>query len=516
MRLIIDKILKIAQIKPKRADEYLFSNLVHGFHEIPDVLFHWGIHSLAVEIEEEDLNWAKSPALLELTNESGPDFALILWDGEHRQIYMEKAGHLGLQTEIPSTWTGRALVMRFPVRPIETHGYQTWKTKKKQQKILLVLAAGLALGAALAAFYSISAQPIHWVLLALNALGVALSAVLAKASHDTRFSERTCKTVSVGKGCAGVLNSSAAKINGWLSMGEAGLIYFASGFLFMLGALAASNGGEDALAWAAVSGLLAGLFPFYSFYQQWRIKSWCPLCLAVQGILLLSSALWLPFLEPLTAMPPFLYAWACFSLCVPLVGVLMWNPLLLSSAESMRDKWDLFKFRTDTVAIHALLAQNKSLDKLALPTDVVTGNPDARIEVMVVSSPICPACRMLHHQMKNIVEEFKEEVLFVSRLTPHGGSQGLTVLREILKDKSHGKAEEAVDFWFSASFAQTTALDKEPRPDLDYQALAAKDWMDAKGFSEVPLVFVNGKQLPAAYGIASLRFYLRDLIFENI
>ena len=91
--------------------------------------------------------------------------------------------------------------------------------------------------------------------------------------------------------CDAVIFSPASKVFGFIHLSEIGALYFTGGVLsIVLGVL--STYSLPSLLFVLSASALP-FTPFAIYYQGWVIKRWCPLCLAVIGVL------WLEFLTHL-------------------------------------------------------------------------------------------------------------------------------------------------------------------------------------------------------------------------
>lgn len=131
---------------------------------------------------------------------------------------------------------------------------------------------------------------IYTVLLtAIDCLGLYFSylLILKQLRIHTRAADRVCGIIQK-EGCNKVLNTDASSFFGLFHWCEVGFAYFGVSLLFML----IFPGHIPQLA---IINLCCLPFTFWSiWYQHFRAKAWCTLCVSVQGLL------WLQFLCYLT------------------------------------------------------------------------------------------------------------------------------------------------------------------------------------------------------------------------
>lgn len=123
-----------------------------------------------------------------------------------------------------------------------------------------------------------------WLLALIDMAGVYITWLLVqKSAHiKNRHADAVCSVVEAG-GCDDVLNMSASKFFGIFGWSEVGLSYFgvSLGCLLMF---------PQYTGYLALCNVLCLPFSFWSvWYQKYKAKTWCTLCLCVQ------SMLWLLF-----------------------------------------------------------------------------------------------------------------------------------------------------------------------------------------------------------------------------
>jgi uncharacterized membrane protein len=210
--------------------------------------------------------------------------------------------------------------------------------KKSRFRSMLLWVMGLILIVLVAAINITGANALVFMPVFLIKL-MGLAATVLLLAYELDKSNAFIKNICTGgtkSNCEAVLDSKAAKL-GAISWSEAGFFYFAATTVFLSMPIELFDG---KIAWLAMANALVAPYILYSIYYQWRVvKKWCPLCLVIQGVLLLEliwsiSSFWqhpnLPILQIYTV------AFLIFSICLP---VLMWytlNPLLKKSKNADR------------------------------------------------------------------------------------------------------------------------------------------------------------------------------------
>src|SRR5690606_16139732 len=83
-------------------------------------------------------------------------------------------------------------------------------------------------------------------------------------------------------------------VYGWISLADAGLVYFLASLMAMLTLMGNTNSSPATLALFSILTIpVCG----YSIYYQWVVaKKWCPICLGIVAVLLIAFVLLYPFI----------------------------------------------------------------------------------------------------------------------------------------------------------------------------------------------------------------------------
>lgn len=123
-----------------------------------------------------------------------------------------------------------------------------------------------------------------WALLAIDLFGLWLTYMLVQKSLSikTKVADKVCGVLQEG-GCDSILKTSASSFFGIFSWSEVGFTYFGVSLLVMLIA-------PGAIHWLALINICCLPFTLWSiWYQKFRARHWCTLCVSVQ------MSLWLQF-----------------------------------------------------------------------------------------------------------------------------------------------------------------------------------------------------------------------------
>lgn len=154
-----------------------------------------------------------------------------------------------------------------------------------------------------------------WALIAVDGFGIWLTYMLVQKSLSikNRVADKVCGVLQEG-GCDSILKTSASSFFGIFSWSEVGFTYFGVSMLAMLIS-------PLTIHWLAIINICCLPFTVWSiWYQKFRAKHWCTLCVSVQ------LSLWLQFICYFFGRwqaPIFPWNLGFFALCATFIAVLL-------------------------------------------------------------------------------------------------------------------------------------------------------------------------------------------------
>lgn len=183
--------------------------------------------------------------------------------------------------DFQKAWSGIALIAYPDAQSIEPdyakHRFRSAIALGK--KIILALSALILF---LVAFLRDGLE-LHWwetliVVFDLAGLYVTWQLMLKSVHIHTKSADKICGVLQEG-GCDTVLEQKASTFYGIFGWSEVGLAYFSISLISLLIF-------PDAAGWLAVLNACCLPFSFWSiWYQKFRIKAWCTMCVTVQALL---------------------------------------------------------------------------------------------------------------------------------------------------------------------------------------------------------------------------------------
>jgi thiol-disulfide isomerase/thioredoxin len=510
------ELLKIRFTKNYLKEEILSHPQFPSLLTISDVLEKYHISTLPLKIGKEKLDQIPTPCIVQVRVQGKEFFQTLSHIAEDGFSGYDETGKVFKvsRKDFLSIWAGVVLVVEKNDNSAEP-GIEERLQKEKTQTFLI---SGLALFALLAlgfgwpdmigTGYGLAAA--GFLLLKLIGLGVSGLILWREIDKDNPLIQKFCSGGSTAD-CNTVLDSKAFKFaDGAISPGSLAFAYFFAGSLMLLTQLS-SQSLLSTLAWLSLATLPVVVTSFY--YQAFKIKKWCRLCLVLLGVLLLEMAL--AWAQQIYQDPIDLLAVSSFAILFIgiLVGWMYLKPILDAKEDLFNYKRNLKKLKSDPVIFDSLLYRSKKINNPTKDLGILLKNESSRYQVIKVCNPYCGPCAKAHPELERLVEEGMIDLQII--FLPNGSMDDLhaKTISHLLAINSKGNpkiTEEALDHWYTtekkdyAVFARRYPMNGE----LDQQKeklLAMKTWCENEGITHTPTFFINGYELPKEYRIADIK-----------
>jgi thiol-disulfide isomerase/thioredoxin len=329
---------------------------------------------------------------------------------------------------------------------------------------------------------------------------------------------KVCTGIAKGN-CSAILTGSKSRIFKWLSWSEVGFFYFAGGLLVLL---FSEHNINNAVSLLGLLNLLALPYIVFSVYYQWQIAGqWCVLCLLVQALLLLGGINIVAnhFLVGLYNFP---VSFLISALLIYLLPVLLWyalKPSVLGLQHAKHTKREYLRIKFNAPIFETLLKKQKAI---TVPVDglgIDIGNSRATNMLIKVCNPYCGPCSKVHPKIEKLMEEtpnLKEKIIFTTPNQPElPGFKPVSHLLAINEQSNEKNIQQALDDWYLPGKKDYTLFaEKHPmNGELTKQGNkieAMEEWCKAMDVRVTPTLFINGYQLPDAYDIEDLEYFLLE------
>ena len=336
-------------------------------------------------------------------------------------------------------------------------------------------------------------------------------------SHNPLL-HKVCTSIKKGN-CDAILSGRRSRLFSWLSWSEVGFFYFAGGLLALLFVRPMSQ----AMTIVAYLNLLALPYTVFSIYFQGRIaKQWCVFCLAVQALLVFGAVNVILYhvMLPLTHISVDAVFTSLFLYMIPILSWYAVKPWLLKLQESTNTRREYMRLKFNTEIFNTMLQKQR---RITIPIDglgIDLGNPKATNQLVKVCNPYCGPCAKAHPKIEKLLEDIpnmKAKIIFTTPNDPehrafNPSSHLLAIANQCADER---ELKQALDDWYLpkkkdySRFAERHLI-ATPIKERGEAIEKMHQWCQDMKISYTPTIFINGYELPAAWNIEDLSYFLLE------
>jgi uncharacterized membrane protein len=498
---------------------------------ISDSLQQWNIANAAGKMDIDKIDELPTPFIAQTVQRENPLAVIKAVTDTTVQFYYKNFNKLIVvaREDFLKLWNGVYLI----AEPTENAGEAAYKANKRKEFIKTLLPISAIFAVAILSFIvlynglngsktinsNISSTGIYLqygILLA----GVAVTALLLwyEIDKSNPLLQKVCTGIAKGN-CNAILSGKHSKVFSWLSWSEVGFFYFSGALLLLLAADTAAN----IIALIGWLNVLALPYTVFSIYYQWRVaKQWCVLCLTVQALLLLGgiNVFGHNFLypSPLLSFLPLANYLLLFTL-TPLIWFAI-KPYVLRLQEAKNTKRQYLRLKFNAEIFDTLLKKQKAIHIPADGLGIDIGNPAASNTIIKVCNPYCGPCAAAHSKLEAILENNKNVQVKIIFTTPNDEAHhAIKPTRHLMAIAASADSEKTIkqslDNWYLAEkkdyeiFAAKHPMNGELQQQGNRIA-AMENWCKEMKVDATPTIFINGYQLPDAYNMEDLQYFLLD------
>ncbi|WP_026712794.1 vitamin K epoxide reductase family protein [Flavobacterium daejeonense] len=354
-------------------------------------------------------------------------------------------------------------------------------------------------------------------------LGVFFSIAALKDLFGTKSEllNRFCN-LTVSSSCTSVVGSDKWKIFEKVNFSDLSIIFFTSQFLglilfiFMADVEAYFNIQKIMLV-CAIPIILISIY-----YQKFVEKKWCPICLAIIGIILF-ELFYLLFIKNII-LNISVSEFCVFSFVLVTV-VFLWDKLkgLLTLQKELKE----FKIKANRFMNNYEIFKNTlvATEKMELAfSPIILGNKESDLEIAIITSPFCGYCKDAHKILEKILLSYKDDLKI--KILINADIKNLNdekkiffrILMTIYIDRGEDLFLEALHDWFKnknlTDWIKKYKLDyDEEKIDLLYDF--QNQWCISNNLYFTPAIYINEYPYPRTYERESLNFFVGELIDDE-
>lgn len=482
-----------------------------SLHAVTGVLDHFNIENIAADVPVNSKTLVQLPNcfIAQVKDSFGANLVLVLKEGLNYTILdLENKKEKLSDADFLEKFTGIIVVVE-----------QTEESKLKTKNSNAFKLIGFGLFMLLVSFF-IFKNSINWytsIHFIFSLIGFIISVAIIKQELGlkTIIGDAFCSKQDDKKDCDAVLTSKGAKIFKNYKLSDFSILYFTG--LTVLTCVQISN---PVISFSI--SLLAIPATLYSLYYQYAVvKKWCLLCLSIVGVLWVQASI---SLISTTYLKTFINTDFIVLSIVSLGVFFSWNmikPLLVEVNKLRQDKIESVKFKRNYILFESLLNKSPQLNtELPNSKEIVFGNLNSNLEIILITSPFCGHCKPVHTHIEEILHRYANNVKIkirfnvntkienddltkiTSRLleiyNTRGNKECMEAMSDIYADQ---KPNNWLKKWGNCKEKEIYILELEKQ----------SSWCLEKAINFTPEILLNGKSFPKEYNRTDLIFFIEDL-----
>jgi len=458
--------------------------------------------------KEKNIYNLKTPFIAHL----GSDFVVVKKIETNNVTYKWNGKLIKLNiNNFNKSWTGVTLFAETNIKSNEPEYKQHKKTEifEKLKLATLVMLTVLFLGYALI-INEVNFSLWFFISLILNLSGLYVSLLLLQKQiyTESRLGDKIC-SFFLHADCNDILNTSAAKLFGLIKWSDIGLGYFISNIIILI--LVPSL--IVFYIWISTFSLF---YVFWSvWYQKFKAKQWCTLCLIVQVVFLLTvvsnlllkqfKILEFSFFEIIELGSIYLLPTLVISILTPRISD---NNLLLSTTQELNN------IKANEDVFRLMLTKQLNYKVEIATSDIIFGNPKAKLFITILTNPHCNPCAKMHERAENLLDECGDNICIQYIFSSFDESLDASnkFLIAVYYQYDEKIREQTYNEWFlygknkkELFFEKYPVNIKEEIVKMQFKK--HKKWKDENQIQSTPTILINGFKLPDNYKIEDLKFF---------
>lgn len=495
-------------------DEYYNSHPDYpSLYAVTDTLSFFKIENLVAKVSPEHLDDLPEHFISIIETEEGDQFVYIKAKDKSVHYLDENFRSVSLtKKEFLTRWKEIILVIDENENPA---GHKEIHRNLFQWNIVFFIAFGLVF------FLNITAgfywPPLLFSFFSLSGLYLSILIVRENFGITSKITSKFCGVTQTDKGsCHAVLSSNEAVLYKNFTLSDVCFVFFTAISLLTV---------YPALPFFfLVIGIISLPVVVYSIWlQKYRVKEWCPFCLAIGGILLSLFILSVYFLS---FKPVVFIAKSTLLFIITLMltaSVWMYIKSLLSGYFKLKNS-DIQnkKFKRNPKMFNALLNLTKKIcyEDLQTLKKIQIGNSEAKIGLDLFLSPSCGYCHKAFEEAYHLYLKFPEQLKLSICFNINAENKNnpyLLVAKTIIQEYiSHGD-KPALEILIDWHINKITLEDfiKKYKIDISEQAdaviISHFNWCKNNDLNYSPIQIFLQKLMPSEYTIEDLKYFINEI-----
>ncbi|MDN4754800.1 vitamin K epoxide reductase family protein [Porphyromonadaceae bacterium W3.11] len=366
------------------------------------MLSYYGIKNTGVKLTNKtDIIHVKCPFIAHLDD----GFALVVSINEKYASYIEDNSLKNKRVSIDSfkrSWTGNLLLVE-PQTNSQGPGFRNHRNEeylRNGKTILFFLSIAFVLIEF--TYHNIikASSKFSFCILLFSIVGTSICMLLVNRKINRGFADRFC-SLSNTMNCNKVLDSKIFSISGFIDLTDIGLGFFISNIVIVCIFPVFTK-------YLVVINLLGFPFTIWSiWYQKFKVKEWCPLCLSViftlWGIYYSAFAFnkWIGigafyFID-------FLLTGSIFIIII--LGISYLTSILQDSKDLVKATYEIKQIKFNESVFWTLLYKQDYYPESELHPHILISNTQSDHSITILVNPHCTPCALMHQRIQSFLKK---------------------------------------------------------------------------------------------------------------
>jgi len=333
--------------------------------------------------------------------------------------------------------------------------------------------------------------------------------------------------VTAETSCENILTSKKWKLFDIFNLSDISIVFFASQIIAII-LFSLLNLSSLFFSLLSIGSWLVVPLSILSIYYQWKVeKKWCPLCLAIIGVLYGEMFLVYGFLfnENIALQFDVQVIVLCISILLFLSSFwLILKPIFLKNKELKEQNAKNTRFKRNYSIFKKLLVEKEKYEFPVNEYSIILGNMDATTTIQIITNPFCGHCKKAHEILHDIVSRYHKKIkihIIFNLDVSDNENKNLNVFRKLHKIFiQKGKKQFEVDL--AHLFETPTKIEyikdyksSEIESKIDDVLKIQYEFCLKNDFNFTPNIFINGYEFPDLYERQDLKYFIPELIEDK-
>lgn len=496
-------------IDRQKFKERLLSDPNNIVTSITNTLDYFEINNIVAEVPKESLNSLPNTFIAQFSKNNQFTFVLVNKEKDKLNIIVdEKNTVLISNEEFLDNWTGLVIAIEKNEKPKKN-------VTQKENILKTVLIVFVLLAILHISIITKSVLQTGYFLLSI--IGFLISYLIVKEKLDLNAVPSKFCTLTKNSSCETVLNSKESRFFGFIDLSDSSIVYFS--FVVLAFIYNPSSALFYILSLLSLPIIISSIF-----YQKFKIKKWCPLCLGIASILTLQ------FIVVLFINKKSLFEFQEIIVLFLLLGFAssIWfiiKPLLIAKQKYNNLKTENLTFRRNHHLFLPYYHSLKAIDtSISNSIEIKLGSNNPLVTLTAITNPLCETCFEVHDVYMKFLKihpgklqvNFRFFVPYANRNDPR--TQISERLLQLYNEKDKKVFQHAFSDWYNKTSIVKWQNKWSYSDNQKYNNVLQKqkEWCLKNKIDYTPTIIINGKLFPQNYHPKDIENFIEPILeFEK-